>query len=438
MQTLKELKNWCENSFIKRNGGFLPKDLDKWYDSVNKSHEKSREFLKGNLIEEKFNVDGEQKPLDLEKNKDLIEKIKDLIPEFLRTYGYTDEIFKYPNISSGNHNSIRLTKAISAYARDLYSSTSVTRSLDKLISNLGEEWAKNKTSKQEIAVTLSTTHKGFMLLGHYGPDYDSCWRQGSDKTRHKYAFAQSKDTFVITMARFEPKVNKKINIARCVGFFNQQFNTINLMNYYFLPGFLEGDGLNAIELIAKKIFDKPVNFVEGFVLCDGGIWHNPYGNWSFSTNKKSMLETQVLESNFKDIDQLKCEICGIRVGSPNDISTVDEQRVCYRCYDKAKRCGISNLLTFKPLVSVVNDYGDIILALPEVIQTFESCEKCGMKARSLIGVEESLYCQRCLNIYCSHCDGCGKNVESNDLEEAEDGSYCTECALNPQDAALNL
>lgn len=431
MKTFAEFNEWIENDFHKRNGGFLPKKLDKWYNEVDKSHAGLRKFLGDHLIQRKYYLKSQQKSISIESAKDIIDTILNLLPDYLTTYNFDRTVFELPVIPQGNHSAIRLGKHLTNYAANYYSRTSPqARDIDKALSTLGDLWAKNRTSEGELEVSISTTHKGFILLGHYGPDPDSCWRQGSDKTKDKYCLAQTLNTFVITIGKLNTKKNKYKNVARCIGFTNNNFTAFNLANYYFAPGFAEGDGLDVIKNLIEDLVKKPVEFIEGKTSIVGAF-HNPYGNWTFTTDKN--IPVQSLVANLHMISRFNCPKCNVDFKSEDSWMDVDDEYVCYRCLDGANRCEVSDELTFKRLVSAIDDSGFEIMIHPKLLEKYHTCDKCSRPHISSYQVEdEKIICNSCFETYYSQCEGCDKLTLDEDLSFYIEKDLCPECINNPE------
>jgi hypothetical protein len=300
--------------------------------------------------------------------------------------------------------------------------------LDKALSGLGAVWARSKTSDSELDVTLSTSPRGFALLGHYGPDQDSCFRQGSDKTQHKYILGQSKNTFIITISKFNPKKNKFTNVARCMGFANNSFNTFNLANYYFSHGFSEGDGLEAIRLFFEDIWKKESTLIEGKVHIET-IFHNKYGNWTFVKGKESTeIGRQVLNTDIMNILLFNCPKCGYESGSGNNWNEVDDILVCHRCCSKANKCDISGELTFSTLVPLVDKSGGMKFISPKVADKYLKCDGCKMHAEELDDVgNNNKLCSDCLENGYTQCDECETLVPDTQIIEFDDSDICLFC-----------
>lgn len=422
----ESFNSWITEDFNKRHKGFVPKNIKKWYDNIESSHGEIRKLLGGTKYENTIKLKSQQNPANRNEAMPIIASLVGLIPGYLRDYQLTSESLLLPTIPRGSHNAQKISKHIKTYAQERYDlGSDASKEIDRLLSELGTLWSKARTNESELTVTISTTPKGFALLGHYGPDSDSCFRQGSDKTDHKYIFGQSKNTFVITISKFYEEKKKHVNVARCMGFANDDMTVFSLANYYFLPKFQEGDAIEAIKQTFEKLVGKPLNFVEN-VVSYSVVYHNPYGNWALSTNEN--IDRQVLKANVLGIKLFICEHCFSEEKSSNGWVFIDGKECCNSCISMANTCALSKEFTFRDLVELIDKDGDTILVHPD-LSVYPKCSICNHNAMSTTKTKNNLsVCERCLDPNFHFCDKCEQYVANDDICQFSEEDICTLCS----------
>lgn len=426
--SLQDFQNWLNSGFLKRNpDGWMPPSLDLWYSTIDKNHVKIREILKNKIVQKSYQLTSIQKPIDI--NNEIvvkhIDRLEALDPKLLKNLGLTREDFQYPVLATGTHNARKLSKVLSSYFKDLhYSNYNTLAEVDKIISNLGEIWAKHKTNSCNLEITISTNAKAFTLLGHYGPDKDSCFRQGSTSPYDKYIFAQSKDTFVISVSKpNEKKKHKRENVARALGWFDNGFH---VRNYYFAPGFQEGDFLSLLEMCFSELLNTKVVMNENCALLSNAeyngwtFYQNNYGNWSFGIDP----EESYLELNLNGILCFECEKCHKKYKNKNYFKEVDETHVCEYCYSHANICEISSKRTFSQLEEIIDDEGNSLFIHPSLIKNYVKCECCNKHTSKLSSVGNEKVCNSCLAVDFSYCDIGEHFVRDSEIIDIGDISCC--------------
>lgn len=432
-EDFEKFQRWFVADFMGRNGGFCPTDLLRWHTKVSKAHASLRHKMKCVKAQALIKLTSGQKIPSEQVIKPIADKIQKLIPEYLTHYSFEPNIFQnplIPSINHGTHKTVKLTKHIANFTLENFGANK-TREVDKHLSELGNIWSKYKTSDTELEITFSTTAKGFSLLGHYGPDKDSCFRQQSDKTTDKFTLGQTKDTFIITIAKFDKDKNKYKNVARCFGFANNNFQAFNLCNYYFKNTFREGDALESIKFFLEQLFDIKLTLHSKLIKITDGVYHNPYGNWSFLTENYAG-GSQVLRPDQFGITLFKCERC--RTVSSNYIHwcNIDDLLVCQDCIGKASVCGLTAKRTFKNLVKVTIKNGLEINIHPDYVDSnFDKCKDCKEYHEVLFshqGVQN--ICQDCLDSLYVECDSCRKIFNEDCINEVFGVEICDDCWYN--------
>jgi hypothetical protein len=383
----EQFNQWL-NNFSRRNGGYFPTDIKRWWEKVESTHTGIRDWLGGVRRQEIFNLKSQQNPLTKEEVAPVIKQIQEIVPDYLKYYGLTDDVFSMPTIQQGSHNAFKVSKHCRSFAeiqlRYDTAKASKIKQLDKILSQLGELWARNRSSDIELEITVSTSPRSFVLLGHYGPDQDSCFRNGSDKTPDKFCVGQTENSFVLTIGKHKAKKEGFTNVMRCFGVTAKNHTIINLCNTYISAGTLEGDVLETIRLFLEKQWGDAVELHEDKVTIQDSerdpnlaVFHNPYGRWSLSKGKGSIIPSQVITINTNRIKILKCHNCSY-MGYPEEIGweEVDNFDTCPSCQKNVHKCDISGKLTFKELVAIVGKGGKFQEVHPDYAKTINKCEVC--------------------------------------------------------------
>jgi len=428
------------NKFIERNGGYCPNNIDKWFYQVDKNHKDVREVLGGNSIQKFYKLTAVENPIDVKSGDggQIINEIEKLFPriyEYLRKEDRS--IFEYSTLAENNHNAIKVSKLIMKFAPRYFAEhfgtvqcIANTKELEKLLSKLGEVWAKNRTNDCELEVTLSTNHKGFLLLGHYGVDDNSCFRQKSSSPKDKFILAQSPETFVISVSKEDKRTGKHINVARAFGWYNKTTETFNLRNYYFRNGFQEGDFLE----LCKKLFSDLLGEkciqqedITKITNSEYSAWHfyqNNYGNWSFS---KKEVGTQVCSLNYNGILCFRCPRCQSDFKSDSAFQNIDDDSYCPYCAKQANVCELTKTKTFKNLVEILDPSNRFVFVLEIIAKEYSSCDICNIISANLEHIKNSNVCTNCLETNFTTCDICKTNIIDDQIEDFGDNSVCTEC-----------
>lgn len=299
MEDYDKFSNWY-NKFISNKDSNTFADSF-WFDSVSDEHADIRSFLGGESVSFDINIKNESGPADPEKAKDIIKQIKELIPnkEYLRHQdeGYvTDKQLLYPTIQWGSHFGMKTSKCLNRAFTDSNSygefgyqliPKEKTDKFNKLLSQLSKLWAKQKTTAEKYTVKLDTSPQGFIMLGHYGPDVNSCFRMGGQREDDKFTLGELKNTYVVT-------ISKDKCLARMWGFSNDKYDTFNVCNVY-QKGMKEGNIIAALKgFFAKltKVNPSDIHLHEDSISIQCGVYHNgnEFGSYTFSTKKRIGLQ----------------------------------------------------------------------------------------------------------------------------------------------------
>jgi hypothetical protein len=430
--SFEKFSPWFDK-FLKRNGGWSPHNIKRWFDAVDKQHEGLRRLIGGVRKEGVLNLKSQQTPLNMRDAEPVINRILQILPDYLASYSFTKEAFLYPTIQQGTHSGFRLTKHVKTYA-DMQAKNGVInkatiKDLEGLLSSLGALWNKARTSDIELESTFSTSAKGFALLGHYGPDQDSCFRNGSDKTADKFVLGQSKDTFVISISKFNTEKDKWTNVARCFGFTSPDYRVFNICNPYMTPGFMEGDAIEAFRQTIQNIVGEECELHDDqIIIYDRVVYHNPYGRWSFTKGKGSRLtEPQVLSADINLIKAFSCPHCLGNARSDVGWEEIDNVYVCPSCVRRAQVCGLSGRKTFSELVEALDKNNRLVYVHHEVALEMIRCDGCRIPHLQTTTLNSTNLCSECVDATCSVCDGCDKLINDSDISDFGTRDYCNTC-----------
>jgi hypothetical protein len=440
--SFEDFNKWFSDSFLIRNGGFSPTHVKHWFNRVTNSHFKLREFLGGTRVTRTYKLEANQNPAGRNEIEPIADKILSILPDYLVEYGYNRDIFLLPSIPDGTHRATKVSKHVRTYATvRLKFDENIKDKLaeiDKALSELGAIWARSRVSTSELEIELSTSAKAFCLLGHYGPDQDSCFRQGSNSDKDKYILSQSENTFVISIAKYNKDSGKKENVARCFGFTDKKFETFYLSNYYFTNGFPEGDALESFRLLFKDIWKTDVEFHEGKTNVGEYIYPNEYGNWAFTKGVGSEATNGLLTSNVSFIKIFICLKCGIDKYDDRDWQEVDDVPICKSCSISANICELSGKLTNKKLVEFVDDTGTCLLVHPDVIHNEVKCTFCRKPCKPEYINDIGNICISCYELNFSSCDCCEKVIFDAELSDVLEYELCNKCLKKDIEEIENL
>jgi hypothetical protein len=371
-ENYEKFVKWMTEFDLKHPDGYLPeKD---WFDRVQESHIDIRRFLGGLKKKETIKINAAQGAADKVSCDPIIDKIINLLPakEQSLDQDYSGNITRdsllYPTISYGSHNAIGTGK----FLLGLLDYNADKIKLNNLVAQLGQKWAQAKTESTELEVMLTTRSKAFALLGHYGPDGDSCFRQSYENDRHKYILAQSKNTYVVLI-----KQNDDV-VSRMWGFTSQDFKTFNTCNFYYKSKIQEGTIIEAMkQFMANIIGTDKLNHSFDNIGVNNGLYHNGYGNWTFTASNP--VQHQTLDANTCGIAQAcYCPGCDEQYDDDReDWAQIDGMLCCLSCQDSSYYCDYTGELTFSQIISVRDKHNVLINTSMDIIhQYFIKCEHC--------------------------------------------------------------
>ncbi len=373
-----DFKSWYEDFESKHSHSDLANEA--WFDKVQEQHQAIRELIGGIRLGRKVNLQAAQDAADEKACKPLFAQLENILPT-IRSNIPDENMNKLlmPTISLGSHKALRTGKAINSWASNILhndrNKAAKLKQVNNIVAKLGQYWARSRTDNVEHDVLLTTSARAFALLGHYGPDGDSCFKQGSGNQHFKYNLAQCENSYVLLI-----KNAKSRNIARMWGFPSKKFDVFNICNVYFKEGVQEGNMIETLKSFFGSILKTNIDEMRMFEnKIDVGeeVYQNDYGNWSFTALDK--IGHQVLNTDHLGF---KCPHCDEKYDNQEDWGEVDEEMVCENCVDKANICDISDKRSFKETVQAVDQDGRFQDAFLETLKsgdygTYHKCTECG-------------------------------------------------------------
>jgi hypothetical protein len=313
-ENYEEFVQWLKKFHADKGFGIVIYN-EPWFNSVQKSHAKLRDFLNDNTeVTWDVQIKAKTGATNNEEAKKILNKIKDLLPEGLGDRNMTYADLLSPVIQKGTHRALKTSKFLTRRFEEYTPSYDLgfkekQKEFQKQLSALALLWNKQKTTEAIYQVKLDTAAKAFVNLGYYGPDSDSCFKQSGCGEASKKNLAIAKNSYIITVN----DGNKCM--SRMWGFCNNNFDTYNVCNLY-QKGTNEGNVLSAVQQYFSqllgvedgdiKIFeDQEIDTTEdngelesendNHVIIPEGIYHNAYGTFTFTTKSRIQQQTMVLE-----------------------------------------------------------------------------------------------------------------------------------------------
>ncbi len=366
-----------------------------WFDLVQDQHQAIRKEL-GEIDRTRFvNVTAFTGSIDKKVVDPLISELRKLIPDL----AYNCEVRKfntaqlaYPTVPIGSHKVIKTSKFIINTAREKGANLA---EVNKIIAELGQCWSRAKSEDGELKVSLLTNAMSFLRLGHYEVDKDSCFKNTSENADHKKNLAVGPNTFVILLEE-----DDKI-VGRFWGFVDEKFKIWNVCNFYFDKKVHEGNILVALKHFFAELMDveaEKLEIHEDKVAVDEGIYHNPYGSFSFTTQKRLAKSRLVWDI---EKDENTCPTCLAIRPNRNKWGMIDGEECCDYCFATSRKCDISDEKTFEDLFPVIDKNGKKCNCKRSLLHEFVVCNKCGLRCHEeLISLNQrgQVRCVNCIKI----------------------------------------
>jgi hypothetical protein len=415
-----EFEQWFFSDFIKRNGGVYPKNIKRWLSTLDERHERIRKVLGGDRVDMSISAQAVKMAASGPEYEEIVDELVSLFPSYLQDNQLDRNAFASPTIPRGSHNAIKISKHFMSYAGrrlEEFPAAVAKQTIEranKCFSKLGAVWGKSSNNEVCASVTISTTPRAFALLGHYGPDQESCFRQGSDKTLDKYVVGQTPETFVATISMPSEKApSKHRNVARAIGFLSPRSDYIfNTFNYYFTPGLAEGD---AIALLTKA-FGQLVGrekcvFLERYLAIEQGVFVNDYARWTFNFSD-GPTDAQELSPDQNGVKIFVCPVCNRKHKTDDYWAKIDGYFVCELCASKSNVCEVSERRTFRSLIEIVDIRGNFVMVHPDIASEMPACSVCEHRFQPH-GQENTIpglqrVCASCFDDEACVCEDCGR------------------------------
>lgn len=440
-----EFLTWFGDEFLRRNGGFAPSAIFRWLKNVRRSHEELVGIFGKDIIHTPVSIKKIDDSITKAEIQSIIKEINENLPDFLSTLGHllkrgvvlTEEALMTGVVPNGTHNVFKLSPLLSK-AIDQYKKAGILGGSSSLVwsrkmNKLASLWNAVKSIDEDfsVEVTMSCTPKSFALIAHYGPDKDSCFRQGSlnNRDNQKYILGQTKNTFVITISRFIPELEKTKNVARILGYYDSDTKAISVFNYYFNKYITEHYTKIILTKAISDIWKDEYFIVPRDLLYKPDYFYiNPYFCLTFWPKNK-LINKDIVEVPF-DYSYLAyglshhCERCGCQMRDINSCWVdVDDAVVCPNCLCSANKCELSELSTFQQLVDFDNGNQDLSIH-PCLTKLFNQCMSCG----KLIGFANEP-CRECKGNTYNYCDCCGSLLHEDLLNNADGLDICDNCLI---------
>lgn len=333
-----------------------------------------------------------------------------------------------------DRNPARVTKYIKKIARDLWGKNKdLDDQVDKILSDLGGEWKNNQSKKGEYNVTISCTPRAFVLLGHYGPDESSCFRQGSSGTLDKWVYGQSPNTSVITID--SELDGERENICRILAHFNFEQGSVLIHNCYFIKGVDIGTMYTLVQKTCEKILGYKLSRIEDCELDPNN--DSEYGRGFYYNNDRHLLvdaskdvpSRPNVNMDIKHVKRYACDKCGtFYTGTYSNTSVhIDDMITCTECAKNAIECKFTGKSTFTDSgiqIEIDNDFHQISLEGVELAkeQGYVLCRSCGITLTK----NKHILCDNCY----TECDYSGVVCSNEETEMFFDEEICPEYAKN--------
>lgn len=358
-ESLSEFMEYYK-SFAERHGD-NHLDLDLWFARVQKYHQNIREKIGGIRHSYTIKLSNNDKEIVFTPEEAIYNVWRSIYNlcdsesgnRYSKSMKIVDELIKDGILPKGFESSY----IIDSHSRKRKSSKIILDKFNKLklfelesiVSKFGQFWTKSiiplECKDLEVDINLTTSAKAFILLGHYGPDSDSCFNSNGDNWDNKFTLGQTEDTFVILIS--DPQTKK--NLARLWGWYSKEIEALHFCNIYRRGSKLMHDGVVFAILcdLYQKIFNKPPIRIFDAIEVKTGIYHNEK---SFDISLCSSMpiiklrnDELILYSNIKDIrDGEMCLGCN-RLICSDEIVCIKQGNFCILClentFDRCSWCG---------------------------------------------------------------------------------------------------
>lgn len=382
LESSTDFQKWYDN-FVQLYGGL--KVDSSWFESVQANHQDIRNFIGGLEVSDNITIKG---GYNINQSKvyvmdDWIRSMSSCIVNF---YAYIPDKKKlYHPLITVDGKQISTAKYIMSLVQQhpAYLKTNAVADAQYYIDGLSAEWNRNTIEASTFDITLSTLAKDFAKLGHYGPDYGSCFSQAHDNEHHKYNLGSCDDTFVLTIG----KANTVY--GRAWGFATNNFDTFNVCNLYCnqkqakTPTFTK-----CLESFFANLINKPT--LTYFNRVDFSNPNNVYLNnqtYTFTSLSSSPVTTLDTESDWSSThseQMYECPHCDERWYDDEDFTEIDGEMCCPDCFDDACYCDLCGGYTFSAVYEFRNQ-GRLRFGCKGCLEEdgYKKCKDCGIFFKEL-------------------------------------------------------
>lgn len=282
---------------------------DKWFEIVSTKHETLRKKLGGNDFTAEISLENQEPQAPYSEIATIATRIYNTIPDYFVSNNITAEALCCPIVGGENNNRIKRSKHVNAWMERYGVYSGVQESIQKLMSQLGDIWAKYKPTDMKLYMALCTDARAFVKIGHNGCDNSSCYRQGGCHQMDKYALGQYPNSFVLLVFDSQDKMDRRYDIAfegamsRYWGIADESCNVFNICNHYLMK-FAKISNMNyAMRKFFGKLIDSQKIIRTEDNLHVSGIYQNKKKsstvtsvvNWSLYPKDKVIFKPQYFE-----------------------------------------------------------------------------------------------------------------------------------------------
>lgn len=252
---------------------------------VDECHQDIRKKLGGNALRAKVSLKKEQYPINVQGVRWSL--FDNLYPPTQTLYQFisrnADKLVK-PTIKISENNEQRVAKWIKDNFKiefPEHKDELETIEFQRFLSSLGDKWSNFRSGEIDLEVTISTTPKAFMLLGHYGADDCSCFQNGGEREFDKIELARYPNTFVVTLHTLG---EQRQNVGRAWG--KMEGRNWHTSNLYLKEGFREGNYVASLAQLISQIEKTPIFPVDQRCLRTASVYHNDGPQWNFLSSSE--------------------------------------------------------------------------------------------------------------------------------------------------------
>jgi hypothetical protein len=343
-------------SFIKRRRGLKP--IADWFDIAEREHQPIREYLGGVRKTLCVELENSQARVPFSQINGITAELLSIIPEYFYDGQINRSMFQTPSILDGEFAGMKRGRHIKHWMSKKKINDEVQNRVNVIMSNLGKTWAQSKTNKRKLYITLTTDPRAFVQLGCYGPDHQSCFKQGGCNQSHKYVLGSNKGTYVVLVGSSQDLEYQNTDdvIARFWGIANDSYDIWSVANYYPKPGEKEGDIFNCVDKLFAEVLqvEKAGRHESGLTVEP--VYQNKVVNWCY-TRPDFRYEGFYAALKWNGLDDTSyCHKCNTVV-LRSVAHIIDGYRLCDHCEENLNVCEYTKKKTLSELTPAINADG---------------------------------------------------------------------------------